>query len=141
MKYELTRYDDEGEVANVQEFRHYHQLLEHLRIPSSPLNSWGANARDLAMEKGFGAEDTPQMAVCRIALMHQELSELLEELRRPEPKMSTKCPFITAEAEELADVFLRLVQYAAIRGVDLDLAVQQKHTFNASRPHKHGKNF
>jgi len=106
-----------------------------------PLLVWGHLARKLTDEKGFGSEDTQAMSIARIALMHQELSEMLEAIRLPEPQMSKKVPSITLEAEELADLFLRLAQYAAIRGIDIDRAVSLKHEYNKGRPYKHGKKF
>jgi len=106
-----------------------------------PLLEIGIAAKLLAYEKGFGSEDSQAMSVMRIALMHQELSEMLEAVRMPGEPMSKKVPSITLEAEELADLFLRLAQYAAIRGIDIDRAVSLKHEYNKSRPFKHGKKF
>lgn len=117
-----------------------------------PLNNLGRRSRDLAAEKGFGAEDSKTMSAVRIALMHQELSEMLEAVRKPSrpgglghnlvgDQMSEKVPSITLEAEEAADLFIRLAQYCAIRGIDLDNAVELKHEYNKCRPHKHGKDF
>jgi len=105
------------------------------------LLEWGRVAKQLADEKGFGSEDSQAMSVMCIALMHQELSEMLEAVRMPGEPMSKKVPSITLEAEELADLFLRLAQYAAIRGIDIDRAVSLKHEYNKSRPYKHGKKF
>lgn len=107
----------------------------------TPLNAWGHEAKRLADEKGFGSEDSMMWSAMRIALMHQELSELLEAVRKPEVTMSEKVPTITLEAEEAADVFIRLAQYCAIRGIDLDDAVSRKHEYNKSRPFRHGKKF
>lgn len=45
------------------------------------------------------------------------------------------------EAEELADIFIRLVDYAAWRGIDLADAVDAKMAVNKTRPYKHGKKF
>lgn len=45
------------------------------------------------------------------------------------------------EAEELADIFIRLVNFATWRGIDLQAAVDAKMEVNKSRPYKHGKKF
>lgn len=45
------------------------------------------------------------------------------------------------EAEELADIFIRLVDFAAARDIDLDAAVAAKMEVNTGRPYKHGKKF
>jgi len=123
--------------------RHEITLNDLVPVPPGqmPLNEWGAKARELADLKGFGSEDSQAMSITRIALMHQELSELLEAIRSPKPQMSKKIPEMSLETEEVADVFIRLVQYVNIRGIDLDKAVALKHAFNETRPYKHGKNF
>lgn len=42
-------------------------------------------------------------------------------------------------AFELADVFIRLADLAAALGIDLGAVVAEKHRFNVTRPHKHGR--
>lgn len=42
-------------------------------------------------------------------------------------------------AFELADVFIRLCDLAGALGIDLASAVREKHEFNQTRPHKHGR--
>lgn len=144
MKIQLCIRDDEGEIISQHDdlspTEAAMMMLAETPTGQQPLNRWGRAARDLAAEKGFDSADTISMASVRIALMHQELSEMLEEIRGKQ-RPSSKCPEITGEAEEAADVFLRLAQYAAIRGIDLDRAVFLKHRYNMGRPHKHGKNF
>lgn len=71
-----------------------------------------------------------------IALIHSELSEALEALRKPGP--SEKIPEFTALEEEMADVLIRLGDYAEARGLRLTEAVQAKLAFNARRSHRHG---
>jgi hypothetical protein len=38
----------------------------------------------------------------------------------------------------MADIFIRLVDLASARGVDLDRSVMLKAEYNATRPHLHG---
>ena len=55
------------------------------------------------------------------------------------PAMDDKCPELTAEEAELADVLIRIFHYCGKRGINLGNAVAVKHAYNISRPHKHGK--
>lgn len=135
MKYHLTVTDDEGEVVSSAELN-LAEMRTRFGSLSTTLNDWGETSHDLAISKGFTSVDPKE----KILLIHQELSELVEELR-VDPRQSTKCPTITAEAEEVADAFLRLAQYAKMRGIDFDEAVDVKHAYNITRPHKHGKKF
>lgn len=74
-----------------------------------------------------------------IALMHSELSEMLEAVRKPGP--DHHCPEFTNEEVEAADLLIRLFDYCHGHGLRLPEAVEAKMLFNESRPHKHGKAF
>ena len=43
-------------------------------------------------------------------------------------------------AAELADVIIRVLDYFAYAGIDIDAAITQKHEFNKTRPYRHGGN-
>lgn len=74
-----------------------------------------------------------------IALMHSELSEMLEAVRKP--KSDEHCPDFSNEEIEAADVLIRLFDYCEGHKLRLGLAVEAKMAFNISRPLKHGKAF
>lgn len=87
-----------------------------------------------AKEKGWWDEDRNDGEM--IALMHSELSEALEGLRKPQ--QSEKLPNYTLVEEEMADVMIRIFDFCGARGIRLGDAVREKIKFNENRPYKHG---
>jgi NTP pyrophosphatase (non-canonical NTP hydrolase) len=71
-----------------------------------------------------------------IALMHSELSEALEGLRKP--KQDDHCPEFTNVEVELADCIIRIMDLAYARKWRVADALVAKARFNESRPYKHG---
>ena len=90
-----------------------------------------------AVNKGFW-EDSPNKAE-KICLMHSELSEMLEGVRKPGP--DHHCPEFTNEEIELADNFIRGMDYAEKFNLRLAQAIIAKMIFNQNREYKHGKKF
>ena len=88
--------------------------------------------------KGFwvnrGDKVLDKMAL--IALMHSELSECLEGVRKD--LMDDHLPDRKMEAAELADVVLRVMDYCAFYGIPLADIIIEKMVYNESRPHMHG---
>jgi NTP pyrophosphatase (non-canonical NTP hydrolase) len=71
-----------------------------------------------------------------ICLMHSELSEAMEGERKD--LMDDKLPHRRMAEVELADCLIRIFDYSAAFGYDLEGAYQEKMAYNANREdHKH----
>ena len=73
----------------------------------------------------------------KIALMHSELSEALEADRKNLD--AEHIPGFTGVEEELADVIIRILDFAGHRQLRLGEALSAKIAYNLTRPFKHGK--
>jgi NTP pyrophosphatase (non-canonical NTP hydrolase) len=100
-----------------------------------------SNAHELVVKNGFWSEEcyTPMGLVAKLGLITCEVAEVIECVRRGPDEPSAKCPDLTCEEEECADIFLRLADYCGARGIDLGTAALVKHEYNKTRPFKHGK--
>lgn len=74
----------------------------------------------------------------KIALMHSELSEALEADRK-NIESDDKIPEFTGLEAELADLIIRVLDFAGAKDLRLGEAIQAKLLFNLTRPVKHGK--
>lgn len=72
-----------------------------------------------------------------IALMHSELSEALEAMRKPGCK-DEHLPDLDPVGLELADVLIRVFDFCGARGIDLATCLKEKMDYNDRRPMKHG---
>ena len=79
-----------------------------------------------------------------IALCHSELSEALEEYRKGynvfDIYYNSNDNYEKPEGVpvELADVIIRIFDYCAEAGIDIEHAIRLKHEYNKTRPYRHG---
>lgn len=81
----------------------------------------------------------PDRIAARLALIHSEVSEGLEEVRGQNPyyyEDGHGKP--EGLASELADACIRIFDLAESVGIDLEHAITAKHEYNKTRPYKHG---
>ena len=76
-----------------------------------------------------------------IALMHSELSEALEELRKPVSDPTETHDRDIAVTYELADVLIRIFDFCGAFELDLAGCLLYKMKYNTTREYKHGKEF
>ncbi len=84
-----------------------------------------------------GAELEIMWKLSRIALMHSEASEALEGIRKD--LKDDHLPQRSMEVAELADVVIRIMDYAGAYDLPLAEVVLEKMAYNAGRPFLHGK--
>lgn len=103
-----------------------------MTIAEMQLDAWAT-----AEAKGF--HDTRgavimarERALILLALVHTEVSEVAQELKRHGTARPLKI------AEELADVLIRVGDLAQCLGLDVEDATQRKLAENARRPHLYG---
>lgn len=84
----------------------------------------------------------------KLALIHEEVSELLGEIRDVDQKGNiyynpSKPEKPEGKAVEAADLFIRLCDWLSHRemGEDFVKALRIKSDYNETRPHKHGRKF
>lgn len=104
------------------------------------INNLVNRAHQNSVNHGFWEEDKNFGEV--IALMHTELSEAYEEYRNHKGLNET---YYEEDGKpcgipsELADVIIRIFDFAGGANIDLEKIILEKMEYNEKRPYKHGK--
>lgn len=107
-------------------------------------------AHENSVKHGFWTGTENDNIPTKLCLIHSEVSEWLEAFRKNpnadcgknitllDGKHPDGCRSITAEEEEAADIFIRLLDLCQKRGIDLARVTLAKMHYNESRPMMHG---
>jgi len=98
-------------------------------------NSVAKEVNKVANEKGWWKGDRNEAEL--IMLMVCECAEAVEGLRHSNPP-SDHIPEFSAVEEEMADVIIRIMDYAVAKGYRVAEALTAKMVFNSTREHMHG---
>lgn len=100
-------------------------------------SSLAEDAYTTAVHNGF--HQNPPNVPEKVALIHSEVSELLEAHRSDPMARDQHCPEFLNMEIEAADIVIRVMDLCRSQGLDLAGAIVAKNNFNKTRGYKHGK--
>ena len=111
--------------------------MKSLYQAANGLNELRDNAYITALEKGWWEQDKTFGDV--LALIHSEVSEVLEAHRKNFVYIMDKHPIVSDEVqEELADIIIRVLDVCGKANVNIGRAVYDKMVKNEKRLYRHG---
>ena len=110
--------------------------VKELKKSEKTINSFAKEVHENSVNHGWWEEERNLPEI--IALCHSELSEALEAYRNKEAMVWMNDGKPDGIAVEMCDCIIRILDYLAKEGVDVDLVLRAKHAYNLTRPYKHG---
>lgn len=114
--------------------------IDRLRGSSRTITDVLKDCWQVAEDHGWHEDIDDRTFVEKLALVHSEVSEALEEYR--DGHLIDETYFDGTKPEgvpiELADAVIRIFDLAGIYGIDIDAAISTKQDFNRTRPFRHG---
>lgn len=103
------------------------------------VNQMAEEVYNTSESKGFWEKDEGDLH--HFCLIHSEISEATEAVRRQESRKSEKIPDFLEVEDELADAVIRILQLCHKRGWRIAEAIVSKNAYNKTRKYLHGKRF
>ncbi len=124
-------------------------------VKLTTINELADAAHENAKSKGFhdgkdAGETDQEFVIMHSNLLHEEVTELFSAMRtgtfnercdKADKMDELGLPALTCAEEEYADIVIRVFDQCRRLGIDIEMAIQAKHGYNTTRPHKHGKKF
>jgi NTP pyrophosphatase (non-canonical NTP hydrolase) len=115
---------------------------DHMTITELVAESYG-NSKEHGFWEDASTVPDKYIISTKLALIHSEVSEALEELREldnlTEPRYNEGKP--EGFPSELADCVIRVADLCGYLGIDLEAVIVEKLAFNKGRPYRHNRNF
>lgn len=106
---------------------------------SMNINDLCKESHDRSVRKGF--YNPPPSVEQRLCLIHSEVSEALEAYREGMDVTTLENGKPVGLPSELADIIIRVCDFAEFLGIDLAHEIRMKSDYNETRPFKHDKAF